>query len=389
MMNDNFLSQEEIDSLLNKGKDVDTKQNIDEDTKDLLGEVGNISMATAATALSTILGKQVKIDTPKVEVSNLKEIMTNLSVPVVVLQVNFSEGLNGNNILSIKIKDASIIANLMMGGDGTEVKEELSEIEMSAISEAMNQMIGSASTAISTLIRRDVNITPPNIQVWDGTKADIPEELSEETQIIKTSFNLTVEGLIDSEIMQIFSMEVVDELVESMTGGYGGQTENNSETESQNDNVVETGEEINEVQQIQEQPKPQAQPEPQMQQQPQPTQQINNNVQQQPQEEVVVQKPQFAPLQVSNGGEQNNLDLILDVPLELSVVLGKTKKSIKEVLALNPGSIVELNKFAEEPLEIYANGKLIAQGEVVVINENFGIRITSIKSTRERVEQLK
>ncbi|MTI65744.1 MAG: flagellar motor switch phosphatase FliY [Firmicutes bacterium] len=383
-MNDNFLSQEEIDSLLNKNEEVNGNNDIDDEIKDLLGEVGNISMATAATALSTILGKQVMINTPKVEVTDIKSVTDDLNVPVVVLQVEFSEGLKGNNILALKIKDASIIANLMMGGDGTNPNEELSEIEMSAISEAMNQMIGSASTAMSTMINGDVNITPPNVSVWDSNNGDeMPAELSEDTEMVKTSFNLTVEGLIDSEIMQLFTMDTVDEIVDKMTGG------------SKKEEPKPKEEPKEELKESKEEPKEQPKEEPVKEEVKTEVNEVKEEVAVSSsasnikEENVTVQKPQFAPLKESKSDENSNLDLILDVPLELSVILGRSKKSIKEVLALSPGSIVELNKFAEEPLEIYANGKLIAQGEVVVINENFGIRITNILSARERVKTLK
>lgn len=365
-MNDGFLSQEEIDSLLQKSNEVNQGEMITEEEKDLLGEVGNISMATAATTLSTLLGRKVNITTPRVEVTKLKDLQDSLDIPNVVLQVKFEEGLNGTNILLINIKDASIIANLMMGGDGSQPNPELSEIEISAVSEAMNQMIGSASTSISTMMNKDINIYPPSTQVWDKEEEIIVDEIAPEQLIIKIAFRMTVENLIDSEIMQLFTLDTVEDIVNTMMGGGSQEPEPVVEHPSMPAEIQEQAVEHEPEVYFTEKTPPAYQ------------------------EPVTVQKPQFSPLENKPvGGQPKNIDLIMDVPLEFSVVLGKTKMTIKDILALSPGSVVELNKFAEEPLEIYVNGKLIAQGEVVVINENFGIRITNILSTTERVMKLK
>jgi len=362
-MNDGFLSQEEIDSLLQRNEDVNGEE-LTLEGKDILGEIGNISMATAATALSTILGKKVTITTPQVEITNLNKLQERLTIPNVVLQVEFEEGLQGTNILLINIKDASIIANLMMGGDGKDIHEELSEIEISAVSEAMNQMIGSASTSMATMLKRNISIYPPHTQVWDIEENLEIDKIQPDESIAKIAFRMTVEGLIDSEIMQLFTMDTVEDIIHIMMGGEEMEkTRDESMTEEElvGEEDVPMDPEIH----FEEEPPSKAKP-------------------------ISVKKPQFHELQNKPSNETpQNIDLILDVPLEFSVVLGKTQRTIKDVLSLSPGSIVELDKFAEEPLEIYVNGKLIAQGEVVVINENFGIRITNIISATERVKKLR
>ncbi len=360
-MSNDFLSQEEIDALLKKDQEIDGDDILTVEEKDLLGEVGNISMATAATALSTILGKKVNITTPNVEVTTLTKLQENLTIPNVVLQVKFEQGLQGSNILSINVSDASIIANLMMGEDGTNANSELSEIEISAVSEAMNQMIGSASTSMATMLKKDINIYPPETKIWDKHMDIMVEDIDPEEPIVKIAFRMTVEGLIDSEIMQIFTMDTVKLIVnELMVGQEKAQQEDNPLQEQQ-ESVYE------------------AQTEPEV--------YFDGQPKRGP---VIVQKPHFGELEDKPSGERpRNIDLIMDVPLEFSVVLGKTKRTIKDILSLSPGSVIELNKYAEEPLEVYVNGKLIAQGEVVVINENFGIRITNIISATERVKNLK
>lgn len=166
-MNDGLLSQEEIDALLNGGVTTEKAPSITDADKDLLGEIGNISMGSASTALSTIIGKMVNITTPRVSVTTLNEMKENFDVPIIAVEVEYIEGLVGANLLLIKITDAVVIADLMMGGDGTRKAEELSEIEISAVSEAMNQMIGSSATSLSQMLNMPINISPPTAAVWD------------------------------------------------------------------------------------------------------------------------------------------------------------------------------------------------------------------------------
>lgn len=349
-MSDNFLSQEEIDALLSKKSEVNN-DNLTDLKKDIIGEVGNISMSTAATTLSSLLGRQVLITTPRVSSAPFEQILEECQKPKVVSMVRFKDGLRGDNLLMMDVSDATIIADLMMGGDGSGAKETLSELELSAVGEAMNQMIGSASTAMATMIGKQVDILPPDVELWDSNYSINRDNFDYEKTICKISFDLTVEGLIQSEIMQIYTMDSVDEIVDTMMNGEETPTEENVIVEEPK---VEVKEEV-------------------------------------VVEKVTVQKPIFPDLNppAVERNTPRNLDLIMDVPLEFSVVLGKTKKSIKEVLSFSNGSIVELNKLAVDPLEIYVNGKLIAQGEVVVINENFGIRITNILSKEQRVQNLK
>lgn len=323
--------------------------------KDIMGEVGNISMSTAATALSRILGHKVRITTPKVSTTTLREIAKDSTTPKVVTNIEFKDGLVGNNLLMMEIKDAMTIASLMMNEELDLDKEEFSEIELSAVGEAMNQMIGSASTSLSTLFGRNIDILPPDIRVWSKEEKLSLEDRDTDDDVCKISFDLTVEGYIESEIMQIFSMDMVEEMVECM------MDENKDEIrdeENKIDNNVDNTKKIEEEKQ---------------------------------EVKVEVQRPAFAELK--QGKEDitvpRNLDLIMDVPLEFNVVLGKSRKTIKEILSFSNGSIVELDRLADEPLEIYVNGKLIAHGEVVVINENFGVRITNILTKEERVKHLR
>lgn len=375
-MSNDFLSQEEIDALLNKNgggkkekKEEEKVEELDSVKKDIIGEVGNISMSTAATTLSSILNHRVLITTPRVSIVPFQSVIEECTIPKVVANIEFKEGLEGDNFLMVDEGDAAIIADLMMGGDGSSPNKELTELEISAVAEAMNQMIGSASTSMATMLNRAIDILPPDVSVWKDEESINHEIKKSDKHICKIAFDLTVEGLIESEIMQVYTMETVEEITSIMLG------------ESEEKEEVKP---VQEKQKVKEKPKLEKNQEKQDEEyEMEPVKEVKKK--------VTVQKPAFQDLDVDGEKRKapRNLDLIMDVPLEFSVVLGKSQKTIQEVLSLNNGSVIELNKLAEEPLEINVNGKLIAEGEVVIINENFGIRITNILSKEQRVRNLR
>jgi flagellar motor switch protein FliN/FliY len=375
-MSNGFLSQEEIDSLLNGGDNVSEPTNafeLSESEKDLLGEVGNISMGSASTALSTIVSQPVNIATPVVSVTTLKILRDKFEIPNIALDVKFTSGITGGNLLVMKTTDAAVIASLMMGGDGkVGGQPELSEIEISAVSEAMNQMIGSAATSMATMFGRMVNISPPQSKIWDDTTSPLSESIDENEKVVQVAFEMTVGDLIDSVIMQVLPIETAKKIISIMMGTELATTK------------MET--KVPEAKQVHVNAAPQYAPvydhaPPEMEYYSKPIER------QQPQ--VEVRQAAFKPLSQSPiHNAPRNIDLILDVPLDISVVLGKTRKNIRDILNLGTGSLIELDKLAEEPVEILVNGKKVAYGEVVVVDENFGVRITTIISGEERVKTL-
>ena len=370
--------------------------------KDALGEIGNISMGSAATTLSVLLGHKVSINTPTTTVATMNIIKEHYPMPYLVVEVGYTIGIDGNNVLAIQAQDAAIIADLMMGGDGTNPDPEISEISMSAVGESMNQMMGTVATSLSTMFNKKIDISPPKVSLVDfGSEEKITELAGSTDPIVRISFRMEVDGLIDSEIMQILPVHVAKEMVEALLGGgASGGDEPAPKPETP--------------------PPPQPAPPPQMtaappppppppQQQyaaPPPQQQYAPPPQQyaapppgygyggppmQPHvaNNVPVSPAQFTPLSMEPVQvNEANIGLILDVPLQVTVELGRTKKSIKEILELSTGSIVELDKLAGEPVEIQVNGHFLAKGEVVVIDENFGVRITEIASPAERAARL-
>ncbi|MBU3218533.1 flagellar motor switch phosphatase FliY [Clostridium algidicarnis] len=394
-MSNGFLSQEEIDALLKgdggNSEDSNENINIEEEVlsdidKDLLGEIGNISMGSASTTLSQIINQQVNITTPVVTLTTLRELKNSFEIPNIALQVKFTSGIIGQNLLVMKTPDASVISSLMMGGDGLNATPELSEIEISAVSEAMNQMIASAATSMATMFSREVNISPPVSKIWTDNTEPLADDISEDEPIIKVSFSMTIGNLIDSTIMQILPVATGKKIVKIMMG----EEEKFTEEELSNNNNKSVTEEAKETTKVNTNTNSERNGSYDT---PSNSEIYEKSIEESAitmkQEEVDVQKASFQPLEEQRvQGNVKNIDLILDVPLEISVVLGRTKKSIKDILSLGTGSLVELDKLAEEPVEILVNGKRVAYGEVVVVDENFGVRITSIVNNTERVKTL-
>ena len=369
------LSEAEIEeeAVEDAALDVDDEiiAGMDEQARmDLIGEVGNISMSQAATTLSSILNHRVSITTPRVTKIRFASLMEGIKTPKVATTVEYKEGVIGTNLMLLQVRDASIIADLMMGGPGNSKEDaEFGDLELSAVAEAMNQMIGSASTSMATMINCKVDILPPKVKLWGEPDNISYDGINPDSIVYRISFNLEVEGLIESEIMQIFTKEMVNDIAAVMMADKATVV---------NDREVPA----------EEQPAPAAAPIPQSQPQtqPQPQPQVAPQPKQPP---VEVSQPSFQTLDGHAQVEGDNLDLLMDIPLNLSVVLGTSKKSVRDILSLNTGSVIELEKLTDEPLDILLNGKLIAQGEVVVINDNFGVRITNILSQSQRINNMR
>ncbi|MGL5617423.1 MAG: flagellar motor switch phosphatase FliY [Sarcina sp.] len=375
-MSDGFLSQEEIDSLLNgEGNNFEEPKNeelLSDLEKDLIGEIGNISMGSASTALSQIINQPVNITTPIVSITTIEELKQNFDVPNILLEVKYVSGIVGKNILIMKIPDAAVIANLMMGGNGQVVNAELTEIEVSAVQEAMNQMIGSAATSMATMFAREVNISPPKSRTWSNLDEPISTDLEDTEDIVSVSFNLKIGDLVDSNIMQILPVNTCKRIVSIMVGEEEQQEDNSANIVVEEKEIVVEKPIMTEAEVSMNYGS------------------IQEPIRETPKKAVEVHNVAFDNLSESSHiSGYNNIDLIMDVPLEVSVVLGRAKKNIKDILNLGVGSLIELDKLSDEPVEILVNGKLIAYGEVVVVDENFGVRITSIISGKERLNSLK
>lgn len=371
---DGMLSQEEINALLgnmNTGSSSTQTSNdaaLSPEEKDAIGEISNICMGTAATTLYSLVNQKVVITTPVVEITNWEKLTSEYAKPCVFINILYKEGIDGNNVLILKEDDVKVITDLMMGGDGLNPAPELTDLHFSAICEAMNQMMGSSATSLSSMLNCKIDISPPDAELVDMAGNIDAAKTSDflDKDFVRVTFRMAIGDLVDSTIMQLYPIQFAKELYKKFSG---------------------EPEEVKE-----ETPPPAPQPEPQPQPQPQPVPQPQpqpamgqpmmgqSMMPQMMQPDVNVQSVQFQAFNpVMNPAlQQENIDLIMDVPLEVSVVLGRTRKSIKEILEFAPGTIIELDKLAGEPIDVMVNQKLVAKGEVVVIEESFGIRITEI-----------
>jgi flagellar motor switch protein FliN/FliY len=351
-MSNEMLSQEEINALLNE--DV---VELTPAERDALGEIGNIAFGSGSTALSLLLNRRVDLDTPTVELSEMRKLVEEHPRPCVAAEVDYKKGLKGTNLLMIQMHDAAVISDLMLGGDGVHPKMDLGEMELSAIGEAMNQMIGKASTSMSSLFDLRVEIAPPRTSILSMTDADeISSKFTENNIVVVIYFRLVIEDLVNSRLMLIMPYDFAREMAKTLI-------RRNSPLSNEEDVFQD--------------------PNKFVEQQQQQSRGGNMNI------PNSVRPAQFGVLDADLPHQDTgNLNLILDVPLEISVELGSTKMRIKEILDLGIGSIIELDRLAGELVDILVNGKLIAKGEVVVIDENFGVKITDIVSPFERVNNL-
>ena len=396
-----MLSQAEIDALLSGALSADDESKASGPVEtvsltpreiDALGEIGNISMGTSATTLYTLLGQKVMITTPKVAVTTWEELSRQYPQPYVAVKVQYTHGLSGDNLLVMKEQDVKIITDLMMGGDGhVDSATELSELHLSAISEAMNQMVGSAATSLSSMFDKRVDISPPESLLVDLAKDSDTIRFEEGKHIVKIEFSLTVGNLIDSLIMQLLPLSFAKDLVANLYRTGGNLSDEPKPAIAAKPPISARPEPAPEPPvNPQPQPQPQAAPQPRpMHQQPDPYAYGYAQMPHMPQPQhnpINVQPAQFQSFEIAAPAlEVQNIGLLMDVPLQITVELGRTSKRIKEILEFGQGSIIELDKLAGEPVDILVNGKNIAKGEVVVIDESFGVRITDIIHPSKRL----
>ena len=421
--------------------------------KDAIGEVANISMGSSATTLYSLVNRKVNITTPVVTLATWKTLLDTYEKPCVFIQIKYTQGLDGTNILVLKEHDVKVITDLMMGGDGTNTDGELGELHLSAISEAMNQMMGSAATSLSTLLQTVIDISPPESSLFDLTEVKDGKEISPFLggTFVKIAFRMQIDDLVDSSIMQLYPIDFARKLVETFINTQMGALEGSAEqapaqpanqastpaAPAQQSNVGQMNAGAGNMAQMNmQQPDPAAMNgmnqmgnmgmngmnqmpgmdmngmnqmgnmgmngmNPMMGQMG-----MGNNPMAgmnqmgmngmnpmngmgmmnqmgnmgMPQQNVNVQPAQFQSFSNDSMGVngQENIGLIKDVPLEVTVELGRTTKSISEILEFSPGTIIELDRIAGEPIVVLVIGKFVAKVEVVVIEESFGVRITEI-----------
>lgn len=320
--------------------------------KDTLAEIGNISMGSAATALSTLVNRKVQITVPEVALSDVASIRMSYPVPCLLVNVQYLSGLKGDNLLVIREQDALVIGNLMMGEDGTNPPLELDEIYLSAVTEAMNMMMGSAATSMSELFHDTIDISPPTAEIRDLSSESLTDEIPEKAPVVTVAFRIEIDDLVDSTMLQIIDLEFAKGMVSKLL------PEEEEPMVSEPVRVKAEPEVVNVTSWDDLSAKPST-------------------------SATSAGTPQTTDASSQLGNLK--VDLIKDIPVQVRAILGRTRMTIDHILRLGPGNIVELDSFHGEPIEIYANDTLIARGEVVVVGEQFGIRVTEIAAPQERI----
>jgi len=400
---------------------------------DALGEMMNISLGASATAMSTLLGSTVHITTPKVKILTRDQFEFKKLEPAVGVEIAYVEGLEGSNIMMFSRNDVRIIVGTLLGEEIPDDKFELDEINRSAICEVMNQMMGASATALSEFLKFTVNIsTPVSFEITDAESFK-NKYFPEATPMVVISFILEIEGKLKSEFLNIMPEKLAKRLLEPFEISLEEAAEIPAENkESGSKAAEEAAEKV--IEEAAEKEKPQPEPEPATSPQPVPTpqpapapqpaptsqpvysqipagisadmnpailqllyqmqqsqvqmMQLMQDMEKREQEEKkesrepALIRPANAPGLESSGsenGEENaNQEMLMKVPLEISVEIGRTKKLVKDILEFTQGSLVVLDKMAGEQADLYVNGQCVARGDIVVVEDNFGIRITDI-----------
>lgn len=358
---------------------------------DAIGEILNISMGASATSISTMLDKRVVITTPKVQVEKARDFHFESFEPAVGVEIKYVDGLLGTNMMILKESDVQAIVGLLLQMDYSDQKFVLDEISNSAICEVMNQMMGSSSTALSQLLNRTVNISPPSSFPIESSASFKEEYYPDDTTVVSVCFHISIEGILESEFISVLSVSLAKELIGLL------HSESSLETDQAQ---VQPQQEPQLQPQAEPQTQPQTKPEPEHPYQPpgQPAYEANkDNVKSShmlssEEARYNVQKVEFSEFNsekpVLSKEQANNLNLIMSVPLQVSVELGRTKKQIKDILTFSPGTIIELDKQAGAQVDIFVNGQPVSRGEVVVVEDCYGVRVSEIISNNDLLKIL-
>ena len=363
--------------------------------RDAIGEVANISMGSSATTLYSLVNRKVNITTPVVTLATWENVIEEYERPCVFILIKYTLGLDGSNILVLKEHDVKVITDLMMGGDGSNTDGELGELHLSAISEAMNQMMGSAATSLSTMLGKMIDISPPEASLVDLTAFKSGGEIASflEGTFVKIAFRMQIDDLVDSMIMQLYPIDFAKDLYNTFISSQAGESGDSAQIAQaapqqasaqgaaqqtampqmdMNQQMAGNQMNMNQMGMPQMNMGQMGMPQMNMGQMGMPQMNMQSNMN--------IQPAQFQNFSgdMNTMVSQENIGLIKDVPLEVTVELGRTSKSISDILDFAPGTIIELDKIAGEPIDVLVNGKFVAKGEVVVIEESFGVRVTEI-----------
>ena len=345
---------------------------------DAIGEILNISLGSSATSASALLNQRVNITTPKVQVTQSAAFNFDSMEPAIAVEINYVSGLDGKNIMILKESDVKVIVGLLLQTDYSDQEFVLDEMSLGAICEVMNQMMGAAATALSQLLNRSINISPPNSYLIDNSEQFKSKYFKEGDAVVSITFSLMIGDLVNSEFIFLISLELAKELISSF--GFDGSEDVEEEEELPPPPVAKP----------QHAPTPVSAPKQQAKQPAAKAPSQQNMTKQEPRRDYDVQSASYQSFDEEesrlSGEQSNNLNMIMSVPLQITVEIGRTTKKIKDILDFTPGTIVDLDKQAGSQVDVFVNGKQVAKGDVVIVDDYYGVRITEVSSNSEIME---
>lgn len=419
---------------------------------DTIGEVMNISMGSAATAISTMLDRPVNITTPQLRQDKLSNVDCSELEPAIMVKINYVEGVDGTNVILLRRRDMQVILNLLMGNDDFTASDdfEFDEMSMSAACEVMNQMMGASATALSEVLGFPINISTPESMLIDKIEDVYKDfggaDIDVDAEVVAISFEMDISNILNTTFTSFWPIEMAKKMVDTVMKGVDDEPAAASPAPQQPAASAPTPMAPPAAPQaampaqppiappmvapeapqqpamgamLGQPPMPGMPPmQPDMSQQqmgmapgygyppqppmpgygypPQPMQYppmygYPSYPQPAPEQNINVQKaefPAFNPNMGAKGFGDSNLNLLMNIPLEVSVVIGKTKRKIKDIMEFGQGSVVELDKQTGAPAEIIVNGQLLAYGDIVVVDDNFAVRVTEIVGAEELIQSL-
>lgn len=321
--------------------------------KEVLIEILSVSYGSASGALSKLLSEQVSVLGPELSIKQRDELINDIGSPSFVALGNYTGKWNSIQFLFIPKENIEKIAQMMQlnleNGEG--------EILFQVVQKVADEMTTAASMSMSAVVEATISHSLTGMDIMASSVEDFAiGNFTEEEWFVHATFQLQADGQ-ESEPLDFticIPVRTAKHLAEVITNPIDdtnteveipSMSPNNSNSHSANSAGGATK----------------------------------------------IQPVQFSSFDESPSlhSEPNNIDLLLDIPLQVTVELGRTKKMVKEILEVSPGSIIELDKLAGEPVNILVNNKLIAVGEVVVIDDNFGVRVTDILSPMDRISKLR
>ncbi len=353
------------------------------DTKrDAIGEIQNIMMGSAATALSNFMNAKVVITTPKVHINKAGKVKFDDLDPSICVRIKYVKGIHGTSVLVLKQSDVQLMVNQLMGLPLVVTDDfEFDELNISAVCEIMNQMMGASATTLSEIISTPTDISTPEAIVIDSTDDILKiNNISDDDDVCAISFDLSIDGIMSSHFVTMLSIDLAEEMANRMLNSYSSDLDTYEEPPKAASPKKEEKTSGRKAKQKREDtPKPAApKPKPKPAPSPAPSRVVNNAAS----KSLKVEEFHIGSLEDDaeklTDKQYKNLKTLLDVPMEVAVRIGQTQKSIDEVGNFNKGTIIELDSMANEPVDILVNGNLIARGDVVVVDDNFAVRITEI-----------